>query len=784
MVRSETARQRQTIMRRLRSTWAATCGDQVIMRIGFKNPRVKRAWPQASGTPRPRPPGGQAGTGGARDDAGWQGGCWPEAGSAEMDAPHESAPLRPGRRRPCTGEALWRLHRAPRHGAAHPPWRLLCVPRTQRGGQVHHHRAAHRRVRPGLRPHPPARRGRGGQAPGHQTPPGRGARGAEPLRAAERAAVPHLLWAHVRAERRRGGRAGGGASRAPGAQVEGGLARGRVLQGHAAAAGHRRVAHPRAGAGAAGRALRGHRRAGRGRHPRAPARAEPAGRDAAAHHARAGDRRAAGHPRGRHPRREDAGSRHRGRAQGASRGGLAGVRLREAHLRAGRAQREAVLLWRRAPRRGRPPAPGVRVNRPAAPGFFRHLWLLWGLRLNIGLNQGSGRSPLLAVGAFLLSSAPAWGLGVTFYGLMRLPAVAQNDVWPFFILNLLCFTTAAVWVTWPLMSAGVDDHSELSRYAAFPISPFRLLIASTGASLLEPRALVFYAPLTGAALGYASMHPVRLKAFALLLYVLFALLNAAWSRVGLYVVLNVLREKHSAQLLGGGFVLFLVGASLIPPIDTSWLTAVGEGGVDKLDMAIIVDATLALGRGPPGLFGDALLELSYGYRHNALADGLGMLFFTVMGLGIAYALLLRFHRGVGRAGPVGKVAKDGDPFAHTRSRFTTLLVREALDLWRNPRARLLAAVPFVLAILLKLTSGRGLLEFAVGASADAWLMGGLCIYGAVVMASTFSQNTFAYDGHGLALLIAAPVELGDVLRAKNRGQGLAAGGMALPVGLV
>ena len=62
-------------------------------------------------------------------------------------------------------------------------------------------------------------------------------------------------------------------------------------------------------------------------------------------------------------------------------------------------------------------------------------------------------------------------------------------------------------------------------------------------------------------------------------------------------------------------------------------------------------------------------------------------------------------------------------------------------------------------------------------------MGGLCIYGAVVMASTFSQNTFAYDGQGLAMLICAPVELGDVLRAKNRVQGAAAGGMALLVGL-
>ncbi|WNG24387.1 hypothetical protein F0U62_10475 [Cystobacter fuscus] len=423
------------------------------------------------------------------------------------------------------------------------------------------------------------------------------------------------------------------------------------------------------------------------------------------------------------------------------------------------------------------------MSRPAAPGLLRHLWLLWGLRLNLGLNQGRGGSRLLAVGAFLLSSAPAWGLGMTFHGLMRLPAVAGDGVWPFFILNLLCFVTSAVWVAWPLMSAGVDDHSELGRYAPFPISPLRLLLASTGASLLEPRALVFYAPLTGAALGYASVHPVRHKLLALALYMLFALLNAAWSRVGLHLVLNVLRAKNSAQLLGGGFVLFLTAASFIPPIDTSWLTAVGEGGVDKLDMALIVDATLALGRVPSGLFGDALLQLTYGSTRHALADGLGMLVFTFLGMALAYALLLRFHRGVGRAGPAVKEAGDSDPFAHTRTRFTTLLAREALDLWRNPRARLLAAVPFVLAILMKLTSARALAEFALGASADAWLMGGLCIYGAVVMASTFSQNTFAYDGHGLALLLAAPVELGDVLRAKNRVQGLAAGGMALAVGI-
>ena len=423
------------------------------------------------------------------------------------------------------------------------------------------------------------------------------------------------------------------------------------------------------------------------------------------------------------------------------------------------------------------------MSRPPAPGFFRHLELLWGLRLAIGLNRSPGQHRLLAVGAFLLSSAPAWVLGASFYGLMRLRPVAESTLWPFFILNLLCFVTSAVWVTWPLMSAGVDDHSELGRYAPFPISPFRLLIASTVASLFEPRALVFYAPLTGAALGFASVHPVRSPWLAVALYGLFALLNAAWSRAGLHLVLNVLREKHSARIIGGGFLAFLVAASFIPPIDTSWLTAVGEAGVGALDMSVILNATLALSRVPSGFFGDALGQLAYGSRRMAVAEAMGMLFFTLLGLWVAYALLLRFHRQSGRAGPARKESGDSDPFSRTRSRATTLWVREALDLWRNPRARLLVSVPFVLSILLKLMSGRALFVYLLGDTADAWLMGGLCIYGAVVMASTFSQNTFAYDGHGLAVFLSAPMKLGDVLRAKNGVQGLAALGMALGVAL-
>lgn len=407
------------------------------------------------------------------------------------------------------------------------------------------------------------------------------------------------------------------------------------------------------------------------------------------------------------------------------------------------------------------------------PGFIQHLILLWGLRLNIGLNKGKRPSRVLAVGSFLFSSAPALFLGLGFYRLLAWRAVAESPAWSAFILNLLCFVTSSVWVAWPILSAGVDDHSELSRYSSFPISPFRLMFASTLASLLEPRAIVFYAPLVGATFGYLRHHPAPLLLIAPL-FLVYAVLNAAWSRVGLHIVLNVLRQQRSAEIIGGGFVLTLIACSFIPPIDTSWLTQVGTEGVQALDMSIIVNAAVALSRVPPGFFGDGLWAAAHGRYAITGIDFVLVSLFTGMGFTVAYSLLIQFHQSAGRAGPPVKQGADSDPFRKTKDRARTLLVREALDLWRNPRARLLASVPFLLAILLKLLSGRDLFVFLLGRTADAWILGGLALYGAVVIASTFAQNTFAYDGQGFAVFLAAPMPVGEVMKAKNRVHALAA----------
>lgn len=420
-------------------------------------------------------------------------------------------------------------------------------------------------------------------------------------------------------------------------------------------------------------------------------------------------------------------------------------------------------------------------ERPAPPSFLSHLLLLWQLRLTIGLNDGGGRRAWLPVLGFLGSAAPSVVLALSFFGVMQHPVVVQSDAWGDFVVRLLLFVTTATWVTWPVMSAGVDDHSELSRYAAFPISSLRLMLASMLAGLFEPRSFVFYGPLVGATAGYLHHRPPQSWALVLAGFVAYVLLNAALSRVGLHVMLNLLRQPRSAELIGGGFVASLVVASLIPPVDTEWLLHLNEVGAAAVPDTLIENAALALGRFPTGWFGHLLRASWSGRLELAVADVLATVELSLVAMVVAWGLLLQFHRDSGRGGLVSAKARAANPFAQTKSRFATLVVREALDLWNNPRARLLASVPFVLAILLKLLSGRALFTFLFGASADAWVMGGLAVYGAIVLASTFSQNAFAYDGHGFAVFLSAPAPLGDVLRAKNLVHGALGGAMGVSV---
>ncbi|MBV1920712.1 MAG: hypothetical protein KUG73_08505, partial [Pseudomonadales bacterium] len=98
----------------------------------------------------------------------------------------------------------------------------------------------------------------------------------------------------------------------------------------------------------------------------------------------------------------------------------------------------------------------------------------------------------------------------------------------------------------------------------------------------------------------------------------------------------------------------------------------------------------------------------------------------------------------------------------------TLVQRELFELWRNPRFRLLAIVPFFLIVVLRLVSADELMFHFFNNISQLWLMAGVGIYSAALILLTFTHNTFAYDGRGLLNLMSAPITPKQIILSKTR----------------
>lgn len=400
------------------------------------------------------------------------------------------------------------------------------------------------------------------------------------------------------------------------------------------------------------------------------------------------------------------------------------------------------------------------------PGPLRHTLLLWRLRLWLTGGHRPGRARVLSVLAYLASASPAVPLFYAGWALLTWEPVLASRLWTRFFFDLLAFVSTTVWICWPVMAADVDDHAEVSRFATLPITPLRLLVASTAAALFEPLALVVSAPVLGAAWAFLSHHPPRSWLLVALAFLAWALLSVAGSRAALHLVLGILRRKRGAQAVGGFFLFVLLASLFIPPVDVSWLTA-AAGSFGALSPAFLYQAAVGLSRVPTGYLGEALRLLADGRLLGPLLEILGLFFFSWVGLYLAWRALLRFHRREGE--PSASRPGWADRFLGAAPNLASVLARrEIIDLWRNPRARLLAFVPLILAVAMRLLSLRPLVVFWRGESADAWIVAGLTAYGVVVFALTFAQNAFGYDGRSLGMLYAAPIDPREILRAKLR----------------
>lgn len=405
------------------------------------------------------------------------------------------------------------------------------------------------------------------------------------------------------------------------------------------------------------------------------------------------------------------------------------------------------------------------MNTPVPPAAWRQMLLLWKLRAMLArgaLGRGGASLPALAglvtlAVASVLTCRGAWLL-------FTHESVTSDPPLTMFLLLLVGFLTSTLWAMWPVVTATVDDAAEIARFASFPIAPERLFIASLVASLVEPRALPLWGALAGSSAAMVSQGaawPVAVAATVGL-----ALCSAAWGRAGLHALLDVLRSRRSAEAMGAGLLLLLFAAAFVPPPDLSWLRGL-TGGAPQVDSRLLAGATFLFTLVPTGGWAWALHNSAANAPLGAIAFIVSLGMATVLGTAVAWLLLARFHRHAGRALPrAGSPASSARAFG-TTSVFLVLVEREIRDVLLNPRVRVMAALPFFLTILLKLVGARALAEVALGSQADAWLMGGVAAYGALVLGGGLSQNAFGYDGHGATLLLAAPVPPSLLLRAKN-----------------
>jgi ABC-2 type transport system permease protein len=441
------------------------------------------------------------------------------------------------------------------------------------------------------------------------------------------------------------------------------------------------------------------------------------------------------------------------------------------------------------------------MSRAAGPPPGHTFRLVLGLRFILFARRLGRRGLLGAVLGGLLSAGLSGGLGLAAWWLFaRVEAIAQQPVWMAFSLGLFCFLLGLFWVIWPVIAARVDEAYEMGRFIHFPIRPLRLYGLQSLVGLVEPAAVFFYPILLGAQLGLAaSLEPGWPAALGLSLC--FVFMCAATGRCLLNLMLNVMTSRRSGEILFAGLLLALGLAALLPPVDASWLFArLGGFGAEPRDLALLANTARAVAATPPGLLARGLAAAADGQTAAALGAGALMLACGGAAWLLGLWLLLRFYRGgrglalwPERRSPGNERRSPGnDRRSRRRKRWrrrwlgpvrrlwpsgplAAIAAKEVVTLARNPKGRLLFAVPFFLLIILKIIGAGQLLRYLWG---DAWAAGLWSLLGAYVLSVLGGQlfgNGFGYDGWAVRWVFWAPLRPRQWLLGRNLGQGLFAG---------
>lgn len=384
------------------------------------------------------------------------------------------------------------------------------------------------------------------------------------------------------------------------------------------------------------------------------------------------------------------------------------------------------------------------------------LWALAELRLRLTWRRLRGRGGIPELVARVSMAAMALPAGIIFAaltGLHAYRAVRSSGVSAALAPAALFF---GVWQAWTVVGVTLSDREsfELRRLLVYPVSPAHAYAHELLASLVgDPFSLFWSVLLLGAFAGAALARP---GAWLLLLsatYLLFAAATVALVALLQELLARALRARRVREL---GVAAIYIGLMLL----VVWASGRGPGAAIRALRALAQVRWVAY---PAALATEVTVHLYRGHTLAALPwlGGLGLA--TAGTTWAAYRLALAEAMSGGEGAGGGGAAKGGG--WRLPGRVGPLLELELKYLLRHPLTAVLGlVVPGVAAMVG--WRATPMIPPEAGEVVRALPLFGFALYALLVTQGVW-LNVFGRDRGGVRLWFLAPLELADVLRAKN-----------------
>jgi ABC-2 type transport system permease protein len=317
-----------------------------------------------------------------------------------------------------------------------------------------------------------------------------------------------------------------------------------------------------------------------------------------------------------------------------------------------------------------------------------------------------------------------------------------------------------IWQAWTALTLSMQEQEtiDLRRFLLYPLRPGQLWLYGQAASVLgDPFALFWCLLLGGAFTGAAVGRPGAWLAPLGLVFLLFAAGTLAWLALLQELMARFLRSKRLKSVLFAALY-----AAIAVMVGYAWGLEKVKPNFQQVLAALSVVQWVAW---PGALAAMAGRSLFAGRALEAISPILGLASATWLAGWWAYRLALAEARsggeGARRQGPAASASR---VFRQARAR-GALLERELLFLWRHP-------LPMVLALILPVLAGvlawKALpsIPAEAGEVVKALPLIGVALY-THLTTQVFWLNAFGWERGGGRLLFLAPIDLRDVLVAKN-----------------